>query len=149
MRVTTVRNQDLLLSLDRSQLPYPIDPIDDAAADSEFIELSLQVATQAMIEGSNRGSVPVAASGIGTRRLVGLAIQSFAVREGVILFIDEIECGLEAAPLARSVSSRRGSRRSGALWLYLRFSTGRHLHSSRPPTWETASSERMLVGSAE
>jgi hypothetical protein len=43
----------------------------------------------------HRGSVPVAASGVGTRRLLGLAIQSLAVREGAILLIDEIESGLE------------------------------------------------------
>ena len=40
-------------------------------------------------------AIPVASSGLGTRRLLGLAIQSLAVAEGAVLLIDEIESGLE------------------------------------------------------
>ncbi len=43
----------------------------------------------------HRDIVPVASSGLGTRRLLGLAIQSLAVAEGAVLLIDEIESGLE------------------------------------------------------
>jgi len=41
------------------------------------------------------GSVPVKQSGLGTQRLIALAVQSLAFHEGAIVLIDEIEVGLE------------------------------------------------------
>jgi hypothetical protein len=41
------------------------------------------------------GSVPVKQSGLGTQRLIALAVQSLAFPEGAIVLIDEIEVGLE------------------------------------------------------
>lgn len=41
------------------------------------------------------GSVPVRRAGLGTRRLLTLALQRRAVREGGIILVDEIEQGLE------------------------------------------------------
>ncbi|MFV1991216.1 MAG: ATP-dependent endonuclease, partial [Acidimicrobiales bacterium] len=43
----------------------------------------------------HRDTIPVSSSGLGTRRLLGLAIQSLAVADGAVLLIDEIESGLE------------------------------------------------------
>lgn len=41
------------------------------------------------------GTVPVKQSGLGTQRLIALAVQSLAFPEGAIVLIDEIEVGLE------------------------------------------------------
>lgn len=41
------------------------------------------------------GAVPVKQSGLGTQRLIALAVQSLAFPEGAIVLIDEIEVGLE------------------------------------------------------
>lgn len=41
------------------------------------------------------GNVPVRMRGLGTRRLVTLALQSLSVRNGAIVLIDEVEAGLE------------------------------------------------------
>lgn len=39
--------------------------------------------------------IPITQTGLGTRRLVSLALQSLALREGTLVLIDEIEQGLE------------------------------------------------------
>jgi len=41
------------------------------------------------------GALPVRSSGLGTRRLVALAIQRALVKEGAIVLVDELEYGLE------------------------------------------------------
>ncbi len=41
------------------------------------------------------GNIPVRMRGLGTRRLVALALQSLSVRNGAIVITDEIEAGLE------------------------------------------------------
>lgn len=45
--------------------------------------------------GLHEGSIPVRAAGLGTRRLVALAIQRASYTEGGIVLVDEIETGLE------------------------------------------------------
>jgi len=53
------------------------------------------------------GGVPVSASGLGTRRLVALGLQSLAVPECGIVLIDEIENGLEPHRLRHLLKTLR------------------------------------------
>ncbi len=59
------------------------------------------------------GTVPVRAAGLGTRRLVALAIQQAVVPDGAILLIDEIEHGLEPHRIRRLLRHLRGTTARG------------------------------------
>jgi len=60
------------------------------------------------------GCVPVRAAGLGTRRLVALAIQHSVVPDGAILLIDEIEHGLEPHRIRRLIRHLRSASTGGA-----------------------------------
>lgn len=53
------------------------------------------------------GTVPLRLAGLGTRRLVSLAIQKSAIKEGAIVLIDEIEHGLEPHRIVGAVAQLR------------------------------------------
>lgn len=53
------------------------------------------------------GAVPARQAGLGTRRLVALALQRSAVREGAVLLVDEVEHGLEPYRLRHLVRMLR------------------------------------------
>jgi AAA domain, putative AbiEii toxin, Type IV TA system/AAA ATPase domain len=55
-------------------------------------------------------AIPVRLAGLGTRRLVALAIQRLAVPEGAIVLIDELEHGLEPHRIRRVLRELRGAR---------------------------------------
>jgi len=57
----------------------------------------------------HEGSIPVRAAGLGTRRLVALAIQQAIVPDGAILLIDEIEHALEPHRIRRLIRHLRTS----------------------------------------
>lgn len=55
------------------------------------------------------GDIPVRQAGLGSRRLLTLALQRAGVREGAILLIDEIEAGLEPYRLRHLIRELRSS----------------------------------------
>lgn len=57
--------------------------------------------------------IPVRATGLGSRRLTALALQSMAVKEGGILLIDEVEHGLEPHRLRHLLQVLRGAPQKG------------------------------------
>ncbi len=59
------------------------------------------------------GYVPVRGAGLGTRRLVALAIQKAIVPDGAILLIDEVEHGLEPHRIRRLLRHLRGTMPGG------------------------------------
>lgn len=59
------------------------------------------------------GPVPVRASGLGTRRLVALAIQQAILPDGAILLIDEVEYALEPHRIRRLLRQLRSGIRAG------------------------------------
>lgn len=73
------------------------------ALDSLFI--SAKLGTLALHD----GTVPVRAAGLGTRRLVALAIQQSIVEDGAILLIDEVEHALEPHRIRRLIRHIRQS----------------------------------------
>lgn len=68
---------------------------------------SLSGQTSGML-GLHDGPVPVTSSGLGSRRLVAIAIETLAVSTGGILLIDEIETGLEPHRLRHLLKQLRG-----------------------------------------
>jgi hypothetical protein len=60
------------------------------------------------------GEVPLMAAGLGTRRLIALAIQRAAIPAGAIVLIDEIEHGLEPHRIRRLIRSLKRGFHAGA-----------------------------------
>lgn len=55
------------------------------------------------------GDVPLRSAGLGTRRLVALALQAKSVREGAIVLVDEIEMGLDPHRLRHLIRALGGT----------------------------------------
>ncbi len=59
------------------------------------------------------GDIPVRALGLGSRRLVALAVEWLSVRQGAIMLIDEVEAGLEPHRIRRLLKRLRDDVGSG------------------------------------
>jgi hypothetical protein len=70
--------------------------------------LGLWSGQTAGIIGLHDGPVPITSSGLGSRRLVAIAIETLAVKAGGVLLIDEIETGLEPHRLRHLMNKLRG-----------------------------------------
>jgi hypothetical protein len=57
----------------------------------------------------HEAGVPIRMAGLGTRRLVALAIERLSIPEGAIVLIDEVEHGLEPHRIRRALSTLRAS----------------------------------------
>ncbi len=86
------------------------------ATPSEDLRPALDPATISVHSGAlslHDGFVPVRAAGLGTRRLVSLAIQQAVVKDGAILLIDEIEHALEPHRIRRLIRRLRTAIQGG------------------------------------
>lgn len=61
------------------------------------------------------GEVPLKLAGLGTRRLVTLAIQKSAITDGAIILIDEIEHGLEPHRIIGAISQLKSTQLAASL----------------------------------
>lgn len=84
---------------------FGVNPINkyEPRLDSRFVSLGMGSISL------HDGEVPLMAAGLGTRRLIALAIQRAAIPAGAIVLIDEIEHGLEPHRIRRLIRSlKRG-----------------------------------------